>query len=231
MTKFFMGIIAFISYVISGNIFEKGYVIFIIGMLILMIKTLKTFRSQGGKKKLEFILDAQKNGRCVMGKMTCFTKEGTYDKFHYMAEYMYVVNDKNYFVTYYIDPYSGNESNDKEILNGDSLAGSIQKYPMLFYGENNPAQVLCKADAFTSYEAFHQEPTSKSNKYRNVEKEKLIFNVIIWWYHLKYQLLFKCSSLTFIIIKILVGITNFEFFEKYTFYIWSPSLWDYLLAI
>ena len=57
MEKILTGITEFISYFVVGNIFEKGYVIFVICMFMLMFKTFKTFRFEGGKKKLEFILE------------------------------------------------------------------------------------------------------------------------------------------------------------------------------
>ena len=97
MADFAIGIIKFLALFFSGNFFEKAYFVFVIIMFVLMFKTLNTFCSEGGREKLDFILKAQEKGCCVVGKMTCFTKEGTYEKFYYVAEYMYMVNDKIYF--------------------------------------------------------------------------------------------------------------------------------------
>ena len=155
----------------NDGFFGKVYIIFTIVMLIVMTLSIKTFFTKDGKKKLKFILEAQEKGCCIPGKLTCFTKEGKFDDFHYVAEYMYVVNDKRYFVTYQINPYQGHVTSDKDELNGDILAYNIQKYPMLFYNEKNPAEVYCKAEVFTSFEAFHQTVTAKNNMYRNVEKD------------------------------------------------------------
>lgn len=155
---------------VTGNIFDKIYVVFCIIMAIVMILSIRTFFTKGAKKKLDFVLKAQEAGCCVSGKMTCLTREGTQKSNYYSAEYMYVVNDKRYFVTYKINPKDGNEEAEKE-SNGDLLALDIQKYPMFFYDAKNPAKVLCKADVFTSMEAFDQIDTAKDNIYRDVEKD------------------------------------------------------------
>ena len=170
MEELLMGIVIFIAYFINGNIFEKAYVIFIVAMFALMIKCLSTFCSEGGKKKLEFILKAQEEGRYVMGKMSCFTKEGTYDSWHYCVEYMYVVNDKRYFVTYKINPNLDRKM-EKETMNGDALAFDILKYPTLYYSAKLPSIVYCKAEAFTSFETFSKTETPKTNNYRDVNKD------------------------------------------------------------
>ena len=155
----------------TGNFWDKLYVVFAVIMLMLMIKCVHTFLTNGASKKLEFILKAQEEGRCVPGKLTCLTREGKQGDSHYCAEYMYVVNDKRYFVTYRISPNNVQKTNSKDEENGDILALDIQKYPMLFYDAKKPEKVFCKADIYTSFEAFAKDITSKNNIYRDIEKD------------------------------------------------------------
>lgn len=144
------------------------YTIFSAIVIILMIRSIIKYKNNNVQDKLEEIIRAQRDGRSAVAKLTCLTKEGKASEPYYYAEYMYVANDKRYFVTYRINPrIAVNDS--KEDYSGDELATDVKRYLTLFYGKYNPSYVISKAEVFASKEAIEQVPTNqKHNIYRDV---------------------------------------------------------------
>jgi hypothetical protein len=140
-------------------------------MIVMMIKFLASYFRNSAKKRLNFIIEAQKSGNFVPAKLTCLTREGYYREPHYNAEYMYVVDDKRYFVTYQMHVNTILDS-AKDEFDADMLATQIKKYMILFYDAKNPQKVMCKAEAFVSEYVMHQIYSNQNhNIYRDVNKD------------------------------------------------------------
>ena len=154
----------------EGGFWGKAYVVFSIIVIIMLAIYLWEFFRNSSKKRLDFIAKAQKAGNFVACKLTCLTKEGRYDDAHYKAEYMYVVDDKRYFVTYQMEAKQVID-NAKDDFDADMMVTQIKKYMILFYDPANPKKVMCKAEAFVSKNAMYQINTPKHNAYRNVDKD------------------------------------------------------------
>ena len=147
------------------------YYIYVACVVLLMFNFLRDYRRDCVAKRLEGMIQAQQEGRSVMGKLTCLTKEGKVGEAFYRAEYMYVVDGKRYFVTYKLNPRLAS-TNSKTDYDGDALASEVKKYLTLFYEKGNPANVRCKAQVFASQEAIQRVySNSKDNIYRDVEKD------------------------------------------------------------
>lgn len=120
-------------------------------------------------KYIHIINDANRAGRVAVGKLTCLTVHGNGAPQHYQAEYMYIVDGKKYFVTYQM-AFSINVDDSKDAMNADMILLNL-KPAMLFFYKKNPKNVICKAEAFVSYDCLHQIHTPKKNAYRDVEKD------------------------------------------------------------
>lgn len=121
------------------------------------------------KRQLDFISNAYKKGHMVVGKLTCLTIHGIGKPEYYQAEYMYNINDKNYFVTYTMK-YSMTIDDRKDKMNADMLLLGIKPALILFYDEKNPKKVKCKLEVFTSREGIRQVKTPRKNVWRDIEK-------------------------------------------------------------
>ena len=148
---------------------DKIYLLFGIVVIAIMCKLIMHKITNGTKKQIDFIADAYKKGNMAVGKLTCLTIHGIGKPETYQAEYMYNVNDKNYFVTYSMK-YSMNIDDRKDQMNADMLLLGIKPALILFYDENNPKKVKCKMEAFASKEGFRQIKTPKKNMWRDIER-------------------------------------------------------------
>lgn len=141
----------------------------IVVILTIIAYIINQFRSNP-KKKIAFIQNAQKENCITVGKMTCLTLEGTNKYSTYHAEYMYVVDNKRYFVTYEMSSKIPMDSR-KEEMNADMLLLNFKPTLMLFYDKKNPKKVLSKLEVFTSKEGMGQIKTPKKNVWRDTEKD------------------------------------------------------------
>ena len=153
-----------------STVWDKLLFLYVVVMIVVMGCSLKTYFIEGVESKLKFVSGAQNDGRTVMAKMTCLTKEGKIGEANYCAEYMYVLSNKRYFTTYRITPQNISETS-KEEISGELLASSIQKFITLYYDDKNPEKVCCRAELFASREAFHKMDNSKNNIYRDTDKD------------------------------------------------------------
>jgi hypothetical protein len=119
---------------------------------------------------LKRIEKATKEGCMTVGKMTCFTLHGNGKEEYYQAEYMYIVEDKKYFVTYQM-ACNVPIDNSKDFLNADMMLLNIKSAIILFYDKQNPKKVISKIEVFTSEDGIHQIPTSKRNVWRDIDKD------------------------------------------------------------
>lgn len=155
---------------INGGFWDKVYIIMIVYLIVTTCFYIWYYFAQGSQRRMKFLMDAQKDGRFVPGVISCFTIEGNFLKPHYKAEYMYVVNDKRYFVTYQFDLHRDLDPS-KDKFEADSMLSDIKKYIILFYDEKKPQKVICKPEIFVTSFAMNQIPTDKNNRYRDVKKD------------------------------------------------------------
>ena len=102
------------------------YYIYVVCVLLLMFCTWYDYRKDRVEMRLEEMLEAQKDGRTAVGKLSCLTKEGRPEEPFYRAEYMYVIDGKRYFVTYKLNPKWAKESSKRD-YDGDILAAEVKK--------------------------------------------------------------------------------------------------------
>ena len=160
------------NYWTQGNFWDKMFLIY--GIVFVLLFASYIVRRLVGDitpiKKIDFIKKACEENRTVIGKLSSFTlhyKKGIGD--HYQAEYMYMVDDKSYFVTYKMATEIP-DVKTKDELNADSVLMAIRPFLILYYDEKNPEKVLCKTEVFTSVDAFSQIATPRKNVYRDVKK-------------------------------------------------------------
>lgn len=155
---------------IANNIGDKIYFLYalIVGAtaLIFIIQNI----CDNPKRKIKFIDNAYKKGNMVVAKMTCLTLHGINSPEYYQAEYMYVVNDKRYFVTYKMQ-YSLPIDSRLEEMNADMLLLKLKTAMILFYDERKPSKVMSKLEVFTSEDGICKIATPKKNIWRNTEIE------------------------------------------------------------
>lgn len=154
----------------NGGFWDKAYVVFSIIVILMMIVFLKEYILNSATKRLDFIANAQKNGTYIPCKLTCLTKEGKWNDPYYKAEYMYIINDQRYFITYRMNAKLIMDT-AKDEFDADMLVTQINKHMILFYDEKKPKKAMCKAEAFVSKNAMFQTYTPKHNIYRDVEKD------------------------------------------------------------
>ena len=154
----------------NAGFWGKAYVVVLFYLIASTCFLIWTHCTYGSIKRMKFLMDAQKKGCFVPGVISCFTQEGSYAQSVYKAEYMYVVNDKRYFVTYKFDFNRGIDPS-KERFEADAMIQDIKKYVILFYDEKNPKKVVCKPEVFVTSIAMNQIPTSKKNVYRDIKKD------------------------------------------------------------
>ena len=145
-----------------------------IGYLILVGFTIAMFVLQqidkNPKKYLRFIANATKNECVAIGKLTCLTLHGYNKPEYYQAEYMYVVDNKRYFVTYQM-LYTIPIDDRRDEMNADMLLLNLNGAVPIFYNKNKPSRAVSKIEVFTSVEGIKQIRTSKNNIWRDTEKE------------------------------------------------------------
>lgn len=146
------------------------YLVYAFFMLWMFFNMCKDHIKDRPYKKIQFIEKANKEGNMVVGKLSCLTLNGTYNKKEYHAEYMYVVDDKPYFVTYCM-AYNVPIDNQKEEMNADMLLLTLKPALILFYDPQKPNKVLSKFEVFTSKDGIHQIDTPKRNVWRDTEKQ------------------------------------------------------------
>ena len=120
------------------------------------------------KKKLDFIVEANKKGNVAFAKLTSWLRCGTRDKDYYLMEYMYIVDDKTYFVTYK-EATKIILNDDQEHMNADKLMLNYKPALLMFYDKRNPQKAYCKYEAFVSGKAM-QKVKTKNNSYRDIKK-------------------------------------------------------------
>ena len=122
-------------------------------------------------KKLDFIKNAQEENRIVIGKISCFTlhyKKGMRD--HYEAEYMYMVDNKSYYVTYKM-ALGIPEATSMEYMDADVELTSVKPFVIFYYDKKDPSKVLMKTEVFVSKGRLSKTSTLRNNIYRDVGKQ------------------------------------------------------------
>ncbi len=120
------------------------------------------------KKKLDFIVKANKSGNVAFAKLTSWLRCGTREDDYYLLEYMYVVDNKTYFVTYK-EATKVILNDDREHMNADKLMLNYKPALLMFYDKQNPEKAYCKYEAFVSGNAM-QKVKTKKNVYRDIKK-------------------------------------------------------------
>jgi hypothetical protein len=149
---------------------EKLYIVFAAFMILTIVVFVYKWIKETPKKKLDFIVDAQKDGRVEVAKLCCLTAHGVGKVDYYEAEYMYVVNDVRYFVTYNMIGAVPIDEH-KDALNADMLLLKFTQFMLMYYDKNNPAKAYSKMEIFTSRDAIRKIKTSKKNAYRDIDKD------------------------------------------------------------
>lgn len=158
-------------YWVEGSFWNKAFLIFAVLMLFLAAIFFVQHKKENPRKKLAFLVDAQKNNCMSVGKLCCLTSHGDNGVPETLrAEYIYVVDDKSYYVTYEM-AYEIQVDDNQENTNGDMLVMNIKPAMILFYDKDDPSKVMSKFEVFTSYEAMHQVETLKENVWRDVDKD------------------------------------------------------------
>ena len=152
----------------SGGFLGKAYVIFAAIVLVMVVSTVVANVITNPRKKMDFIVKAQKDNSVTVGKMTCLTIHGFKGPENYHAEYMYVVDGKRYFVTYEM-AYEVPKDERMDEMSADMVLLNLKNALHLFYDKDNPKKVMSKLDVFTSYDGIHQIRTPKKNAYRDTE--------------------------------------------------------------
>jgi hypothetical protein len=153
----------------TNAIGEKVYTAYAIIIGIFVISGIVRNIWDNPKHRIRFIEKAQNKNCSAVAKMTCLTLHGVNEPSHYVAEYMYFVNDKRYFVTYQIG--CGLLVDDRvECMNADMLLHKIKNAIVVFYDEKNPKKTMTKQEVFTSYDCIHKIKTPKKNVWRDTEK-------------------------------------------------------------
>jgi hypothetical protein len=149
---------------------DKLYLFYAVIVLFIMTISVWQYVCHRPKRKLDFIAKAQKENCTAVGKMTCLTLHGIGYPQYYKAEYMYVVDDKRYFVTYQMST-TLNVDNRTSCMNADMLLLKLKPAILFFYDKNKPKKALSKLEVFTSEDRIRQVGTLKKNIYRNTEKD------------------------------------------------------------
>lgn len=153
----------------DGGLLGKGFCIYAVVMLLATVCFVYQNLKDNPKKRLDFITKANKEGNMAVGKLTCLTVHGRGMPEQYHVEYMYVVDGKQYFVTYEM-AYKLDVDDEQESVNPNMLLNTISKAMILFFDKKNPKKVLSKFEVFTSYDAIHQIDTPKENVWRDIDK-------------------------------------------------------------
>ena len=146
------------------------YNVYAIVTILIMFCCVKSFLKSNTKQRLNFVTNAQKNNCVTVGKLTCLTLHGYKNPEHYEAEYMYVVDNKRYFVTYQMCAKLPTVDS-KDATNADMMLLKLKPAMILFYDQKNPARVMSKLEVFTSREGIHQIKTPKENVWRDVHRD------------------------------------------------------------
>lgn len=154
----------------SHDIGGKIYLIFAALVITTVIVFLVKRILNSPKRKLNFVVNAQRNGCVEVGKLSCLTAHGYGSVDYYQAEYMYVVEGVKYFVTYEMAA-SLTIDNHKDEMNADMLLLKIKPFLLMYYDKANPKKVYSKMEIFTSQYAIKKVKTPKVNSYRDVNKE------------------------------------------------------------
>lgn len=159
-----------ISQTWNNSFWDKLYLIFAFIVLISAIRYIVHRLKISPKKKIRFIEKANAEGCTAIAKLSCLTKHGIGKTDYYSAEYMYVVDDKSYYVTYNMSAILPIDDH-KDEMNADMLLTKIKQVMIVYYNKNNPAKVFSKIEVFTSTDAINKVKTPKNNVYRDVDKE------------------------------------------------------------
>lgn len=149
---------------------DKLYALFAIVMLVFIVTFIVKWILATPKKKLDFIVNAHKNGCFEVGKLSCLTVCGITRPQYYEAEYMYMVDGVQYFVTYNMLASIPIDER-KEALNADMLLLTLPQFMILYYDKENPKKVYSKLEIFTSRDAIRKQKTPKTNVYRDVNRD------------------------------------------------------------
>lgn len=149
---------------------DKLYIVFAAFMILTIVVFVYKWIKETPKKKLDFIVDAQKNDRVAIGKLSCLTLYGVGEPAYYEGEYMYVVDGVTYFVTYKMTAVLPIDEH-KDALNADMLLLNLKQFMLLYYDKDNPGKVYSKMEIFTSHDAICKIKTPKRNVHRDVNKD------------------------------------------------------------
>lgn len=155
----------------ASNSLENN-IYMIAGMILCSVIIYIVFKklTDSPTKKLDFIKDANDNNRLTIGKMSCLTINGEKEPSTYHAEYMYMVDNKTYFVTYEIN-YAPPIDTRRDGIDPDMMLRQLPITMILFYDKKNPKKVYSKLEVFTSSIGIHKVPTPKKNMWRNVDSD------------------------------------------------------------
>ena len=153
----------------QGNFWDKAYIVFGIITCVTALIFALIHLSCNTKKKLKFVIDAQRNGNSTVGKLTCLLLHGSGKPQYFEAEYMYFVDNKQYFVTYKM-AYEVPKDQQTDKMNADMVLLGLKDALILFYDKKNPKKVMCKQEIFVSDDGFMRIATLNKNTYRNIEK-------------------------------------------------------------
>lgn len=150
-----------------GNTIYKGYAIIVVFTIAMFIWQ---YLDKNPKKSLDFITKAYDEGCMAVGALSCLTMHGKGRPEYYLAEYMYLVDGKRYFVTYKMNHTLCIDDRMEE-MNADMLLFKIKPVLLFFYDKKKPSKVMSKLEVFTSEEGMNQAYTPKRNSWRNVHGE------------------------------------------------------------
>lgn len=155
-------VIDFVTTSFVGNI-----ILVILGVLFACF-ALGSYKERTSSQMLDIIETARKNGCFVPAKMTCLLKRGKNGKAkYYEAEYMYMVDNQQHFITYKIDAGVPLNANKGE-RDPSELAYTILPSLMVYYDKKNPENAITKLEVFVPTNMFGKINTPENNKFRNV---------------------------------------------------------------
>lgn len=153
----------------NWGLMGKVFVIMTIAVIVYAIYAIRKNKDTNPLKKLKFIRKCVADKTVCDAKMTCFTRHKRGNEVYFEAEYMYMVDDEVYFVTYELQLATVNDSN-KDETDANWLMKEMPNLMTLYYDKNDPHKTLCRREVFVSEEALHKIDTPTTNMYRDVTK-------------------------------------------------------------
>ena len=151
----------------NGSGLSKGLVIYCVFALIIMLIVLLIRIKDNPKKKIALIDNAIKKNHVTSAIMTCLTLHGKGKPEYYRAEYMYMVDEQSYFITYKM-AFDITIDDRRNEMNADMLCLQIPRNLTLYY-ENSPHKVISKYEIFASRDVLDKTYTDQNNIYRDIQ--------------------------------------------------------------